>query len=441
MAKPDLTLDSTWTGEFFVPGLFEARFVGSLSYSLSDGIVLAYRISDDTPLPETEVLHGILDSGEMCTLFGKFSTEGAGFSVREGLYSKHGRHHFRLIITGGHISADDEYDDSYFMPTGLQELFIPGISKVHARHSEHALLTATLPNASLELRTSSSFGIAPHDVTATYYSSDKSALADLASAFDAVRARHPEAFFMLKKELQYVLRLRFNKPAPPLQAVETVLQICDLFALLLDTPCFPKSIEIVVNTTEGKQVLGLYPALGLRKDTVTRALRSLSKGQLPLRPSDFDLSTLLVNWLNDPRRFSVLVAAIQHDVGFRTEHTTHGDIVLYSAQLESVSYTAGEKDRKYEFPLSRFGTSSITSILEETFGSVGVAGIGEAIADLRNEVAHLGKPRKLLLRLTLRDLMKVSRCLQLILVAHALETIGVNRTSVEKYLAARMPRR
>jgi len=77
--------DSEWVGEFFLPDQFESRFFGKVSFSPEKGVILSYRIANHQLPAESDILHGVLDTGEQCTLIGKFTPVHAGFSFKNGL--------------------------------------------------------------------------------------------------------------------------------------------------------------------------------------------------------------------------------------------------------------------------------------------------------------------------------------------------------------------
>ncbi|MBP6734926.1 MAG: hypothetical protein KA142_09615 [Chromatiaceae bacterium] len=70
-----------WTGEFFLPDSYEKRFFGEIQYSPEEGVILSYTIAGHDVPAATEVLHGVLSSGDKCTLIGRFDPHHAGFIV------------------------------------------------------------------------------------------------------------------------------------------------------------------------------------------------------------------------------------------------------------------------------------------------------------------------------------------------------------------------
>jgi len=432
---------TAWTGEFFHPDLYQTRFSGSLEYSPEDGVVLTYRKADDGKIPETPVLHGILDSGDMCTLFGKFSLSKAGFTVRNGFYSSNGKCRFERLLVGAFVRDDFKVDDLYFTLSGLQDFLVHEGAKYAVKFEQGAIQRTALPFGTLELRTSAIFGPLPDDVSAAIYSHESEAAADLTQTFSSLRQRHPNANFMLKKDLEYTLRLRLDQPTGVLHAHRHVSDICNLFALLLDSPTYPEQIDVRTQyEAVGDVTVSLYPSIGLNPATVELARRQKPHVLLPLNASNLSLPAIFAAWLNSDFRRSVLVSAMQHEIGFRTAHSAHGDIVLYASQLESISHSAGRSRDKYEYPMAMYGTAQLAAQLERALGVTGAAATAAAISDLRNEIAHVGRPRTYLSRMSLSDLMQVARCLQLVIAAFTLRAVGVAPGLTDQYVDKLLPR-
>ena len=425
-----------------MPDIFHARFPGTLHYSLEDGLVLTYRITDDTKLPDAQALHGVLDTGDMCTLFGRFSTTKAGFTVKNGLPTTNGKQGFRMLAVGAFLDPSITVDELQFTPSGFRAFILPRGHEHLGKYSDKPIETIEIPDGRLEIRTSGNFNLAASDITTDLYSRDAQALSALSAAYQDVNSRFPNAFFMLKKKLEYIFRLQTAKPIPLVSCFSFAADICGFFALLLNRPTYPQTLTALLrNDAEPPISIALYPSLGLNVATIRQLNRQDIETQLPLTSADLSFGPVLQNWMSDPKRQSVLLSSIQHEVGFRTEHTVHGDLVLYASQLESIAYEASHIKDKYEYPIIKFGTARLNSILESTLGVKGSTEIGKAIGDLRNEIAHVGRRRVRLAELSLADLMRVSTCLRLIVASYTLASIAVPPHAISRYLDNLAPRR
>ena len=424
-----------------MPGMFNDRFPGTINYSLQEGVVLTYCISHETKLPSTKALHGILNTGDMCTLFGTFTTVNSGFTFRNGLHTSNGRHGFQMLAIGDFLDPKINIDDLYFSPSGLQDFLLPGGDVRLGKYSKKPIMTINLPNGQLEIGTNAKFHFVVGDITTDLYSHDENALEALTTAYRDVTLRFPHALFMMKNDLEYVFRLRSTKAIPLVSSFEIVADICNLFALLFSRPTYPKTFTALLKGEDDSSMsIDLYPGFGLNAATIGHLKKQGTATHLPIMSSDLPFVAVLQNWMSDPKRHSVLISAIQHEVGFRTEHTAHGDLVLYASQLESIAHDAGQKTHKYEYPISKFGTAKLISILASSLGVSGFPEIGIAIADLRNEIVHIGRPKVRLAKLNLAELMRVTTCLRLVVTSHALHSIKVPDHAIGRYLDELAPR-
>lgn len=153
---------------------------------------------------------------------------------------------------------------------------------------------------------------------------------------------------------------------------------------------------------------------------------------MPITNSNIDLAAVLSAWLSAPKNHSTIISSIQNETGFRDEHSLHGEIVLYITQFESISYTAKNK-QKYEYPLITYGCEKITNGLKRIFASAGVSDVSKGIGDLRNEIAHVGKPRKIMSSLSVTDLMDISQYLQMTVIGYILATLGLQNDVISAY--------
>jgi hypothetical protein len=436
---PNLFDPTKWTGEFFHPENFEGRFSGTLDYSPEDGILLTYRKADDTQLPDSDVLHGVLGTGEKCTLFGHFTLRGSGFSTLNGLHTKTGTLGFKLLAIGEFLTDDFSTDRLTFTLSGLQEFFGPRENS--AKFQKSAIHTSQLPFGALEVWATGQLAPLSNDIGMDIYCEDTDDMNELSIAFGIIKEKFPNKHFMLKKRSTYAMALNLSRSTSIFDAYKYVASISDLFALLLDSPSHPESLATFFHKADtGISKIELYPSLRLNSATIKLAQKRKHHLQLPISASNFDFTSALSAWMTSNAKESVVISAMQHEVGFRTEHTAHGDVVLYSSQLESLSFVAGHVKDKYEYPVATYGTDNLLAALEKSLSENGVEQVGKAIGDLRNEIAHVGKPKYYLAKMTLRDLMDVTRCLQLVLTAHTLTSIGVTRLLICKYIDALLPR-
>lgn len=429
--------DKKWIGEFFTPDEYENRFVGEVTYSPKGGVVLSYTCVNDKSQKKSNVLHGVFTSGEKCTLIGNFDPNNSGISIKNNLFTKPGKAGFAILVIGDFIEKEDKFTDLSFTLSNLQEFFFPKGFKDFVKYSDKPLLEINTSFGQLEVGNNASFGFLHKDITGLIYSRNEEALNELKMSFEAIDKKHNNANFMLKKDIAYRIHLKIESGASVEKSYEHIHNLSNLFALLIFSPVYPESITFTksINDETQKFSLDAYPSLYLDERTFERSIESKSHHHMPIKNSNINLGDICAEWLKSPNDFSTLISAIQHDTGFRNEHTAYGEAVLYATQFESISHGDSIKDKKnkYEYPLLTYGSTKISEKLQSIFKKAGIANNGEGISEIRNEIAHVGKPKVLLNKLSLGEIMEISQCLQLTIIGYVFTKIRIDKTIIENY--------
>jgi len=439
----DIFSEHIWFGDFFFPDDYDNRFSGKLNFSPESGIELFYLISSDAKLGSTDVLHGILETGEACTLFGKFSTDHSGFTVKQGFSSKKGSVAFSFLVIGDHLSVTPAFQEIIFSLSSMEEFFVPKDFKAQVKYKKEPLLTWSLPYGRLEVGLSATFNLVGSDITSRIYSQNDAANTALQAAYRNVQEENPNAFFMHRERISYHAYLKTNELVGCEDLYRHISNLAGLFAILVNAPVHPE--EITVNLPGNGEYLlptkiNLLPSISLDSRTIALAKHNRSHFNMPLTNSTINLESVVKKWLEMPQKNTIIVSSIQHETGFRTEHAAHGDIVLYATQLEAISYAESAKERKYQYPIERYGGRIIAAALKNIALNYGVSDIGILVSDLRNDIAHVGRPKKLLSKFTLRDLVRVSRMLQLTVLGNILHQLGIDQERLDKYMNAFCPK-
>jgi hypothetical protein len=424
-----------WSGEFFLPNQFENRFFGNVTFSPEKGVVLSYHITGHDLPSESELLHGVLDTGEQCTLVGIFTPAHSGFSVKNGLSTRNGKAGFYFLVIGKFIGEDELFSEVSFSLTGMQEFFFPKGYKDLVKYSNKPLFIANTEYGQIEVGNNANFSMLGEDITAQIYNRNDEALADLKQAFEEINSKHENSFFMLKKEISYMVTIKTNVECKILTLYEHITDISNLFAILIYGPVYPEIIKLKHIDDDGHHYSStVYPSMALEKRTADLCKRERSHFQMPITKSSIDLANAITSWLGQSKKYTTIVSSLQHETGFRDEHSVHGELVMYATQFESISYSAGVGNTiKYEYPVTQFGTGKIKNSLSRIFSGAGEPDFGKGIGNLRNEIAHVGKPKVLLSTLTIRNMVDISQLLQITILGYVLEAIGVDKDIIAKY--------
>lgn len=432
----------TWFGEFFFPEDHENRFAGRLDYSPSAGIRLSWLMAGVVPPRTSEILHGLLENGDACTLFGKFNTTHSGLSIKQGYATKNGTSYFSLAAIGDLLSNETISKDVDFSLSGMDEFFVPSGLKDEATYRNESLFSWKTPQAKFEVGLNARFKSIGADITSRIYSHDESANSCLRKAYNEICKNNPSAYFMHREKLTYRIHISTTEKASYLKLYDHISAMANLFSILVNAPVHPE--EIVAHVGEDGEPMPskvyLLPSLMLDSRTIELAKKERSHFNMPLTNSTVDLEKTAKKWLEMPRRNSVMISSIQHETGIRTEHSAHGDVVLYATQLEAISHADGQKSEKYLYPIRRYGGTILQTALLAIAQKYGLSDIGKLVSDVRNEIAHVGRPKKITAQMSLRDLVDMSRILQLAALGQMLHEIGISMENISKYMHIFCPR-
>ena len=435
----DLFSEKRWTGEFFPPNRHEDRFSGELTVSFQNGISLMYIVPGPQDPPQCAYLHGVVSSGDRCTLIGDFPLGRPGFNLRNGLASRCGKSGFPFLILGGFFSPETEFSEVSFTIAGLKNFFGTQGFEDFVKVSQDAIYAVEASFGKLEVRHAASFSSAPSDITALIHSFDSKASDALKQKFDEVEQEFPNAHFMIKKNLSYRFRLLFKSRENASEAFKYVAAISDLFTLFSYEPVFPSDIKLADQDDQSNFSYELHPYNLVSDDTLEMCRRSHAQGRPPIEEKDVPLATVLKNWLAASDSYNVIISSIRGQTGLTNLHQTYGEIVLHATQLEAVAYEAKQKKKKYEYPVAKYASPRTKDALNRIFNTGAITDVGVAIGDLRNELAHVGRPKIWLAKLQLPDLILLSQCLEMTILGYVMEKLEVPQKAVFAYQDSIIP--
>ena len=236
--------EKQWIGEFFTDNNFDNRFSGKVFYSPEDGVVLEFWIASKALPADSNVVHGVLETGEKCSLIGEFSVAQSSISFKGGLTMRTGKIGFACLFLNDFVSEVELFYSFDFSLTNLQEFFFPKGFKDLVKYSETPLKIIETAFGEVRVTNSASFGSLHNDITKQICSWDKKALEDLKAAFAKVKLENPSAIFMLKKDIEYRLSVHVSGGADYNKIFEYIAALADLFAILIYSPVHPKSISV-----------------------------------------------------------------------------------------------------------------------------------------------------------------------------------------------------
>jgi len=431
----NLLEEVSWYGAFSPPNKSELAFGGKIGYSPFDGIRFRYSIPMGAKLESSYGhLHGTVEDGMPCTLVGNFQLSKSGFSFKHGhSYHTHDKYPFQYVVLGGHFDSDLKVSRFGFDLTGVQEFFAPRSSKKFTPLKPGNIYEADIGEITLGVHHVGTADLVPRDLAAIMHSPNKAAIAELQSAYEQIKARHQDFHPIIKQDISYTFSVRSRKDLSVKECIELAREYADLFSLLSYNPTRVSQLTILLEDQDGHwHDMRVFYSDPIEKDVLDRSLEEGDYHQLPLNASHIALPKVLKAWRKTSRNFSTPLSAIQSSGKFVSYHDIISSIVVSATQLEAISYDRGKKTDRFGYSLrllaSKKAKGQLRALLKCTNSK-----LGHSISDLRNEIAHAGRPRSHLARLTTRELHTISRVLESTVLVHALRQLGIPKASTHHF--------
>ena len=428
-----------WSGVFFTEerGL-ENKFSGEIDYSPEKGVVLNYLLLDNLDKDEeVNLLYGFLSTGELCTLVGLYQHRVSELpQVRDGFASYPGTAYFSMLYIGAHFEKNVLLNKINFSLTNLQEFFFPEGRKDFIKYSDKPLFEVKTKYGSIEVGNSATFNsIYIEKASSLFYNRNKDALDELQACLTEINKKHKDSSFMLKKSIAYQLRIKLSSGAKIDSIYKYISELSDLFSILLYCPIFPDEIKVRTEENDSHNLsVVMYPSMMLNERTIEQSTRKRSHYHMPITRSNINLASTIGKWLEISENYATLISSIQNETGYTDLHSTYGELILYATQLEAISYTESPKNKqKYLYPIEKYATDEIVKNIYKILDKHGEKDIGITISNLRGELAHVGRPRKLLQKFSFNEIVNLCQYMQMTIIGFTLTKLGIEKDVISKY--------
>lgn len=419
-------------GEFFAQKNADGvRFPGKIKYSPQNGLQLEYSLSNSSFPSACDRLFGVLSNGRKCTLVGSFDFE-SGTHYMGSVFVKSGVHGFLYLIIGDFVDSGDTFEHALFTFNGMQEFIHPQGSVAQLKYQKEPIVEVDGDGWNIKVENAATYSMVGNQIINLIYSRDKEATEKLAAAFEKIKEEHPTSYFNLRKTLKYYVRYTTDTQQEADRLISDITKISSLFSILMSRPVFPD--EITLKLTGNDYTLNVLNSLVLEGRTVELAKEEINHRFIPINWKQIDMKTVLSNWLDVYDDFQVLSVSHQYETGFRTLHYAQSDIILYSTQLEAINVDlGGSSSEKYVRPFNTYASSELESQLVKIFEKTGEANLGRAIASLRNELAHVGRPKVMMKKLNIDDYVDIGQILRLVVISHLFAKLGIHQEQIHQY--------
>ncbi|WP_414618487.1 HEPN domain-containing protein [Serratia liquefaciens] len=428
----DFTKEYSFHGEFWHDyNDNKGRFPAKIEYSPYNGLILDYCISDSDSPMSCERLYGVLNTGEPCTLIGPFDFHHSSMHLGK-LRVLTGRHHFQILIFNGFHEKNEKIEHCDLALYGMQEFIHPQGFITQLKHSEKPLMTAQGADWKIDVINTATFNMIGDGLINIVNCQNDDALVKFKKDFSLTKELFPNAFFLLRNKLKFYFRYTNTVKKDVSEHIYELCKISGLFSILLDKPVIPEELHIKFSGSSEKK-----PCLfsnSTEQRTIDLALSDINHHLLPLNWNQVDLHLILCNWLTIGDDYDSLSVTYQNETGYRTLHQAHADIILYATQLEAINLSlSGKTSEKYTGPIDKYASTSLKDKLEKAFSNFNSDPLGKNISALRNELAHVGRPKIMMKKMKIDDYIKIGLYLKVIVTSQLLSRLGLSKEQIERY--------
>jgi len=434
--NPDLLTEQEWACTLYPPDMPDLSFVGQLKHSPTTGLTLQFATTlDDRYRADYTHLHGHTSTGIAVTLVGNFSTKRSGYNMRSGsAYQTSSGHPFHYVIFGRHFDNETIFHEFHFDIAGADEFFARTGSIALVPFGKKPLFSASAGPYEFTGRFVGSFHAMPPNLSDYIVSDNDDAMNQLQAAYNAILQQHEGFWPMIKKTARFSFSMSADKGVDVITAHKSCHAVADLFSILFFDPARLSRLIAVAKDEEGMpHEFEVFPWRLSEAGSLARAAEKRSHLFLPLNNHDVDLGKLLSNWMDASEKFSTTISMIQGSTALISESEILSKIVLNVAQLEGMAHEAKKhKLHKYQHGIDAHSSPPLSQFLKGLLGRE-VSELGEAISDLRNDIAHMGRPRTYLDKMSFRQKYNVCLALEAIVMGYILDQIGASKESITKY--------
>ncbi|WKE64384.1 hypothetical protein PVT67_11935 [Gallaecimonas kandeliae] len=427
--------DFEFFGEFFQSeDSYATRFPGRVTYSPEDGLILHYNIADNDIKFEYKYLIGVLDNGKRCTLIGPFDFRNSGLRFGQ-LTTRYGKHKIRYLVVGEFLDGDTKYNYCSFATNHMQAFFNDVDNLEVVPYQDESLMRICGDKWNLSLENRASFSDVTNRLKNLVRIEDDNARMILSDALEKIDGLDLSERMYLRKELEVVFV--YEKENQSIESLFNIMRIISsMFSMLVGAPNFPE--KILLGRQDGDGKISVISNVDLESGTIALAKRKINHHQMPINCKGIDLDKVVKKWISLHDEYQVIATVFSYEKNYRTLHEAHCDIVLYATNLEAISYRDKEK-LKYEYPVCKYSSPSLLDFIKRSLSKAECASIGEAIGSLRNEIAHVGKPKKIMSKLNIRDYVNIGFGMKLVIVSYLFGELGIEMEVIHRYQERSLP--
>lgn len=443
MKKYDHFEEYEWIGLFWaetIPNESEIsmEFPGKLTYSIENGVQLSFLYPAVKKIKKLKYIHGALENGEKCTLFGDFDPDRFGFHFGEiSIYKA--KITFNSVIFGIHTTTEDKFDGISLDLTNFQEFCHPQGFLDLAKYSEKPIFAEYHGDIEISLVNSAKFKQLEFNVDTLFHCRNEEAGLEIKNAIKEVIEKYKGEEILTRTDIGWELLLKNKNGLTIYEAMKNTLLIEQFLSLLIFSPTRRTRLNVLNRSDEQPDRFKYLPTLTTLfdiskfKEKVLKA--NLSHMYLPINGRNIDFGKTIKNWFAEYEKFQMYAFSLSNKFGRTTEPEIRSEIIVNLAQIEAIANSLGKtkSNEKYDFPISHYDKGQIRETLRRSLKLSESEKIGAALSELRSEIAHFGRPITRIKKMSLSDLHTVQKCLSFIICSSIYEKLGIPEKNISAF--------
>jgi len=426
------TTQETWLGEFFSVSSREHAIPGLVRYSHSQGVTVRFLKRILSQWIQPSVMHGILETGQECTLLGPANLPGIGPETyhqhHDGITVASGVLGYQYFVIGKHIDLNDSIGEVSFTFPSIGR-FATGLDSYMQTHEAPlAYCEQTIIGKMSVWRQDS--GVFMLDIKEAVHSSNSAALERLSKAHQEI-TNELGAYFTRRKSAEYRVILEFPSEVNLNDACMAIQKLADLFSILLYTPVMAMGIVGSKGSLDDRTIT-VYRSLALDERTLSIIESQHNAQRIPITLNTIQFADIVKTWIDECGKYSPLVSGIQSRTSIKAVHEVYAELILNCAFTESIKHEAG-LDKKYEDCIRNYACSGLQQKILAAFDLDTIEKVGVAISEVRADIVHFKGTRNWVNKMPTVILCQLSQYLELTVIGYLLERLGVDREHIATY--------
>lgn len=421
------------------------EFPGKLTYSIENGVQLSFLCPAGNKVKRSKYIHGALENGEKCTLFGDFNPDGFGFHFGEiSIYKA--KITFNSAIFGVHTTTEEKFDGISLDLTNFQEFCHPQGFLDWAKYSEKPIFSEDHGDIEISLVNSAKFKSLEFNVDTLFHCRNEEADLEIKSAIKEIIEKYKSEEILTRTDIGWELLLKNKNGLNIYEATKNTLLIEQFLSLLIFSPTRRTTLNILKRSDEQpdrfKYLSTLTSLFDISKYKEKVLKKDLSHMHLPINGRNINFGKTIKKWFMEHEKFQMYAFSLSNKFGRTTEPEIRSEIIVNLAQIEAISHSLGKtkSSEKYDFPISHYDKGQISETLRRSLKLSGSEKIGTALSELRSDIAHFGRPITRSKKMSLSDLHTVQKCLSFIICSSIYDNLEIPEKNITAFQEWQLPK-